>query len=72
MERTNAAKGEYEARRLKRTVHACTVALIALAVLFALLVWAIAGLAMRAGLVPFVDVGYRWFDGNITSFFGFL
>lgn len=53
-----------------RTVRICTLVLIVLGVVLLLLLWAIAGLAMRAGLLPYFDIGYGWFDKNIFLFFG--
>lgn len=42
----------------------------ALLVAILLLAWLIAGLIMRAGVVPFFDVGYSWFDSHILPLFG--
>lgn len=66
-----AALGVLKTRRLRRVVRLCTGALVVLGVVEVVLLWGIVGLSMRAGFLPFVDVGYRWFDGNVVPFFGF-
>lgn len=58
-------------RRARRTVRACVIAQTVLGAVLIALIWAVAGLSMRAGLVPFFDLGYGWFDVNVVAFFGF-
>lgn len=72
MDRNSSVKRYAELRKLNAKVRVCTVALVALAVVLVGLLWAVIGLAMRAGLVPFFDFGYGWFDAHVVAFFGLL
>lgn len=60
-----------ELGRARRVVRACAAVQSVLGVALIALLWAVAGLSMRAGLVPYLDLGYGWFDANVVAFFGF-
>ena len=65
---------EQEVRRggdhYRATIRRCNVALVCLLLIIIVLVWMITGLSMRAGMIPYFDLGYSWFDQTIFVFFG--
>lgn len=65
-----AHSAERDVSRYTRAIRICNVVLVVLALVLLALLWAIAGLCMRAGLLPYFDLGYSWFDGAVFVFFG--
>lgn len=57
-------------RRVRLPAVVRAAGLVACAIVLAACLWAIAGLAMRAGWLTFFDAGYSWFDGHVLEFFG--
>ena len=54
----------------RRLARACAAVMAVLALALAVTLWAAVGLSMRAGLLPYFDVGYGWFDEHFFVFFG--
>lgn len=59
-------------RQLRRRIVICRVIQWVLLPVMLALVWVVVGLAMRAGIAPFFDLGYLWFDQHVFPLFGLL
>lgn len=59
-------------RQLRHRIVICRVIQWVLLPVMLVLVWVVVGLAMRAGIAPFFDLGYLWFDQHIFPLFGLL
>lgn len=71
----NAAEPSEESLKLgvarcTRTIRRCTIILVVLTIVLLFMLWTIAGLCMRIGLLPYFDLGYSWFDRSVFLFFG--
>ena len=44
--------------------------IVALTLMLAMCLWTAAGLGMRAGMLPYFDIGYGWFDEHLFVLFG--
>ncbi len=68
--RDDPAESVLRCQRAARRARLLLALIVALTLMLAMCLWTAAGLGMRAGMLPYFDIGYGWFDEHLFVLFG--